>query len=98
MVPTKVSYKCCSRPRIIYMARNATIAWGISPFSWREAIIVHLLKKGKPASDIDSFRPVSLTSCVAKTMERMVANRITYLAEVNGWWSKDQAGFRSQRS
>ena len=77
---------------------NESWSTGISPFSWREAIIVPLLKKGKPASDIDSFRPVSLTSCVAKTMERMVANRITYLAEVNGWWSKDQAGFRSQRS
>ena len=42
---------------------------GSCPSCWREAIIVPLLKKGKPASEIDSFRPVSLTSCVAKTMQ-----------------------------
>ena len=38
-----------------------------------DAIIVRILKKVKPASQIDSSRTVSLTSCVAKTMERMVA-------------------------
>ena len=31
-------------------------------------------------------------------MERMVANRLTNLAETNGWWSPDQVGFRSMRS
>ena len=70
----------------------------VSPAHWRNAIIVPLLKRGKPASQINSFRPVSLTSCIAKTMERMVANRLTNLAKSNGWWSPDQAGFRSMRS
>ena len=71
---------------------------GSCPLLWREAIIIPLLKKGKPASQINSFRPVSLTSCVAKTMERMVANRMSNLAERSGWWCEDQAGFRSMRS
>ena len=31
-------------------------------------------------------------------MERMVANRLAILAESSGWWSPDQAGFRSMRS
>ena len=31
-------------------------------------------------------------------MERMVASRLSYLAESNGWWSEDQAGFRCMRS
>ena len=52
---------------------------GISPSHWREALIIPLLKKGKQASQIDSFRPVSLTSCIAKTMERM-ANHLAILA------------------
>ena len=71
---------------------------GKSPASWRVATIIPLVKKGKPASDIDSYRPVSLTSCVAKTMERMVASRLSWLAEENGWWNDDQAGFRAGRS
>ena len=71
---------------------------GKSPASWRVATIIPLIKKGKSASDIDSYRPVSLTSCVAKTMERMVASRLSWLAEENGWWNDDQAGFRAGRS
>lgn len=45
-----------------------------------------LLKKGKPASNPDSYRPVSLTSCVAKTMEGMIiTSRLAFLAEKEGW-------------
>ena len=77
---------------------NESWSYGRCPASWREAVIVPLLKKGKPASKVDSFRPVSLTSCIAKTMERMVASRLSYLAESNGWWSEDQAGFRRVRT
>ena len=43
---------------------------------WRHAIVIPLLKSGKPASEIASFRPISLTSCVVKLMERMIAERL----------------------
>ena len=83
-----------------FMLRIFNDSWktGSCPASWREAIIVPILKKGKPASQIDSFRPVSLTSCVAKTMERMVASRLSFMADSNEWWCQDQAGFRTLRS
>jgi hypothetical protein len=68
------------------------------PQIWRRAIIIPLLKAGKPAGKLASFRPVSLTSCVVKTMERMVANRLYYIAETNGMFSDLQAGFRRGRS
>ena len=77
---------------------NDSWSLGVSPSHWSEALIIPLLKKGKPASQIYSFSPVSLTSCIAKTMERMVANRLAILAESSGWWSPAQAGFRSMRS
>ena len=47
---------------------------------WRRADIVPILKKGKPAGDISSYRPVSF----AKTFERMIAARLQHLAESNG--------------
>ena len=31
-------------------------------------------------------------------MERMVANRLSYMAEPKCWWCDEQAGFRSSRS
>ena len=76
---------------------NDSWAKGTCPASWRTATIIPLLKKGKPSSAIDSYRPVSLTSCMAKTMERMVATRLSYLAETRGWWCPEQSGFRRQR-
>lgn len=67
------------------------------PQIWRNAIIIHILKAGKPASDLASFRPISLTSCVVKVFERMIAERLYYLVESNGWFSKLKAGFRKGR-
>ena len=63
------------------------LSWrtGYTPQSWRNAIIIRLLKGGKPASKMDSYRPVSLTSCFAKTMERIVGNSLYYMAEQRGW-------------
>ena len=45
-----------------------------------------------------SFRPVSLTLCITKLMERILANRLYHLAETSNMLSKLQAGFRKARS
>ena len=68
------------------------------PQMWRRAIILPLLKAGKPAGQIASFRPVSLTSCVVKTMERMVSDRLYEIVETRNMFSPLQAGFRRGRS
>jgi hypothetical protein len=47
--------------------------WKISiPAMWRKAIIISLLKAKKPASELSSYRPISLMSTLAKTMEKMM--------------------------
>ena len=71
---------------------------GKFPQEWQNAVIIPLLKSGKPSSKVASFRPVSLTSCIIKTLERMIAARISYLAETNNWFSDSRAGFRRGRS
>ena len=68
------------------------------PQIWRTAIIVPLLKAGKPSGALKSYRPVSLTSCVVKLMERLVAERIYHIMETGNHFSKLQAGFRRGRS
>ena len=71
---------------------------GFLPQEWRTATIVPLLKSGKPASEVESFRPISLTSCLGKVMERLVCNRLYHIAESWGLLTEDQAGFRAMRS
>ena len=77
---------------------NDSFFKGMVPQVWKLANIIPILKSGKPASRLDSFRPISLTSCVGKTLERMINNRLYSLAENNGWISNRQAGFRKGRS
>ena len=64
------------------------------PQFWRHGIIIPILKAGKPASDVDSYRPISLTSCMVKLLERMISNRLNAMAENRMWLVNEQAGFR----
>ncbi|GFS86618.1 probable RNA-directed DNA polymerase from transposon X-element [Trichonephila clavipes] len=65
------------------------------PSSWREAIVIPILK---PATDPLSFRPIALTSCFCKTFERMVNTRLVYVLEKEKCISPLQSGFRKGRS
>jgi len=42
------------------------------PIIWCTARIQALQKPGKPASELGHLRPIALTSCVARLMERLV--------------------------
>ena len=77
---------------------NSSLDSADLPHIWRTATIIPLLKAGKSAKDLASYRPISLTSCVVKVMERMVADRLYHLAEKNGMFNRLQAGFRKGRS
>ena len=77
---------------------NVSLNSGACPQEWRNAIIIPLLKANKPASKLESFRPISLTSCIVKVMERMLGERLYYHAEQQGMLSSLQAGFRKKRS
>eukprot|EP01059_Diplonema_ambulator_P016259 TRINITY_DN2763_c1_g2_i13.p1 TRINITY_DN2763_c1_g2~~TRINITY_DN2763_c1_g2_i13.p1 ORF type:complete len:1041 (+),score=327.97 TRINITY_DN2763_c1_g2_i13:202-3324(+) len=66
------------------------------PTAWRWATIRPLLKKGKDPMTCSAYRPIALTSLLAKCMERMVKNRVDHLQRcgyVKGP-SPNQAGFR----
>ncbi|GFY22198.1 putative RNA-directed DNA polymerase from transposon X-element [Trichonephila clavipes] len=68
------------------------------PSSWREAIVISILKPGKVATDPLSYRPIALTSCFCKTFERMVNTRLVYVLEKEKCISPLQSGFRKGRS
>ena len=83
---------------ILLQIFNLSLSSGVCPQIWRNAIIIPLLKAGKQASQLESFRPISLTSCVVKLLERMIGERLYHFAESQGWFSSLQAGFRRGRS
>ncbi|KNH05196.1 hypothetical protein XU18_3759, partial [Perkinsela sp. CCAP 1560/4] len=51
---------------------NRSLSRGIVPRAWKSGTIVPFLKPGKPAGRVDSYRPVTLTSAIAKLMERIL--------------------------
>ena len=77
---------------------NSSFHLADCPQVWKNAIIIPLLKNGRPAGELKSYRPISLTSCVVKLFERMFADRLIHLAETNNWLYSAQAGFRRGRS
>ena len=70
---------------------------GMVPQDWRVGEIVPLLKAGKDPASMGSYRPVCLTSCLGKWLERVLGNRIRWRLEKAGWLSVFQAGFREGR-
>ena len=56
---------------------------GQCPTAWRHAIIVPLLKYGKPAESPNPYRPICLTSVICKIMELMIANRLKWYLDKN---------------
>ena len=68
------------------------------PSTWKQSIIIPILKPGKPSDSPSSYRPISLTSCTSKLFERMVLGRLTYFLEQQDILSPVQAGFRLGRS
>ena len=69
---------------------------GKLPQQWKEATIIPLLKPNKDPSDPQSYRPISLTSAICKTMETMVNNRAKKI--LDNKISDTQSGFRNNRS
>ena len=68
---------------------NMSFREGVVPQVWRNAVIIPLLKSGKPANSIESYRPVSLTSCIVKLLERRIFHRLYNLWVWEKVWKED---------
>lgn len=70
----------------------------IFPKHWSEATTIPIPKPNKDPINPTNYRPIALTSCVCKTMERMVNKRLVWYLETNNLISRYQTGFRKNRS
>ena len=71
---------------------------GTVPSLRKKAIVVPVLKTGKDPKSTASYRPISLTSTMGKSMERIINTRLNWLLETNNIITNEQGGFRIHRS
>ncbi|KAK3871092.1 hypothetical protein Pcinc_023738 [Petrolisthes cinctipes] len=70
----------------------------IFPNSWHFAWVIPIPKQSGRLVNPSSFRPIALTSCLCKVMERIINNRLLFVLEAKGLLSDRQCGFRKHRS
>ena len=68
------------------------------PDDWREAHVTPIYKQKGRKSEPGNYRPVSLTSSVCKTLERLVKKGIEEFVKRSAKLSDSQHGFRRGRS
>ncbi|XP_042145130.1 uncharacterized protein LOC121835210 [Ixodes scapularis] len=67
--------------------------------SWQHALVTPIHKgKGKPTDDVTHYRPVSITSIICRTFERVVNGQLLDFLEGTGYLSQSQHGLRHNRS
>lgn len=67
---------------------------GRMPAAWKKAFIVALLKCGKPPTSPSSYRPIALTSCLAKTFELVVNTSLSFVLQLNELLDIHHCGFK----
>ena len=103
MGPDKIHYaffRCLSEAQLQTILDMINFIWqqGIIPDAWKHSTVIPILKPGKPKDTPDSYRPIQLTSCFCKLMERMVAQRLSWFTEQNNIIADCQSAFRKGRN
>ena len=81
-----------------YKLYKALIKSGYHPKCWKKAIRIILKKQNRKATIPKSYRVVSLLNCLGKVAEKIIATRLSYLAESMNLLDSNQMGDRRQKS
>ena len=60
--------------------------------------MIPIPKPGKHPTNPINYRPIALTSCICKTMERMINRRLVWYLESHKLLTNVQSGFTSRRN
>jgi Reverse transcriptase (RNA-dependent DNA polymerase)/Endonuclease-reverse transcriptase len=77
------------------------ISWvnGIVPIQFKQAHVTAIHKGGnKSKSDANSYRPISVTSILARCMEKLIKYKLVEHLDANKFFCESQSGFRASRS
>lgn len=84
--------------KVLLLLYNQLWQKQIIPDSWKTQCIVPILKPDKPSDDCNSYRPISLSSCIGKVFECMLKGRLEWYVESSNLIPDQQFGFRKGRS
>lgn len=65
---------------------------------WQEQYIIPIKKPGKNPCEIESYRPIALTSCLIKTLERIMKNKLEWYLESNKLIPSNLFAYRKGKS
>ena len=71
---------------------------GNIPQNFKQSSLLPILKPGKDPSKLESYRPISLISCFAKLIEKLVFRRLYSYVENRNHLPSFQCGFRRNHS
>lgn len=77
---------------------NAILRIGYFPAQWKTAKIILILKPGKPAYEVTSYRPISLLPILSKLFEKLLMKRLMPILHETKIIPEHQFGFRKQHS
>lgn len=83
------------------LATLYTFSWqhAVLPQAWREANVMALYKGDDGVkSDAGSYRPISMTSIIIRTLEHLIHHRLSADLDQRGYYSPTQFGYRKQHS
>ena len=85
--------------KAIHKIFNFSFKTGDLPEDWRTADVKFLRKSGKSSyHSASAYRPISLTSCLGKCLERILTVRLNGFIEHNNIIDTEQEGFRKFHS
>ena len=77
---------------------NASLNLGYLPTAWKFSNVKMIHKRNKPKDYFNSYRPISLISCISKLLEKVINARILNWAETTNNLPPCQSGFRKNKS
>ena len=99
--PDQISYTVLKHLPLSFLDRlaslfNSIVHLGYFPSIWKSGHIVMLHKPGKPKTDPNNYRPITLNSCICKTLERIINGRLNNYLEAKGLVNEFQGAFRQE--
>lgn len=80
--------------KVLLIFFNMVWQSGCMPQQWKTAIVVPFLKAGKPPTSPSSYRPIALTSCLAKTYESIINRRLSFILYSKNLIDNHQCGYK----